>query len=169
MTNLFYSLITLFIALFFILLGIIGIILPWSSAMKELAVTLILENSLLIFLFGFCFLTVGIASAVNILLSSKRHYYRFKIQGNPVTVDTSVIQSYLQKYFQELFPENEVPFRLQTKKNHFHLTADLPYVPNDERNALLERMKNEIAQLLSDLLGYKNRFNFSASFRSLPK
>lgn len=169
MTNFLYSLISLFISLFFILLGIIGIILPWSSSMQSLAVTLILENSLLIFLFGFSLLAIGIATAVNILLNAKRHYYHFKVSGQTVSVDTALIQNYLQKYFKELFPETEVPYQLQVKKNKLHITVDLPYIAKNDQDALLERMRTELRELLSDFLGYRHPFHLSASFQSLPK
>lgn len=169
MTNFLYSLISLFIALFFILLGIIGIILPWSSSMQSLAVSLILENSLLIFLFGLSFLAIGIATVVNILLNARRRYYHFKVSGQTVSVDTTLIQSYLQKYFKELFPNIDVPFQLEVKKNKLFITADLPYVAKNDQDALLERMRTELRELLSDFLGYKHQFHLSASFQSLLK
>lgn len=169
MTNFLYSLISLFIALFFILFGIIGIILPWSASMQSLAVTLISENSLLIFLFGMSFLAIGVATAVNILLNARRQYHHFKVSGQTVSVESTLIQNYLQKYFKELFPGVEVPYQLQIKKNKLHITVDLPYIAKQDQEALLERMRTELRELFSDFLGYRNAFHLSASFQSLPK
>lgn len=169
MTNFLYSLISLFIALFFILLGFIGIILSWSSNMQSLAISLILEHSVLIFLFGFSFLAIGIATAVNIILNTRRHYYHFKVSGQNVSVDTTLIQNYLQRYFKELFPDVDVPYQLQVKKNKLHITVDLPYVAQSEQEVLLERIRTELRELFSNFLGYRNQFQLSASFQSPPR
>lgn len=164
-----YSLITLFIALFFILLGFIGVIIPWSHNMQSLAVALILENSALIFIFGFSFLCIGIATAVNILLNARRKYYHFKVSGQTVSVDSALIQNYLQTYLKDLFPDAEIPYHLDLKKNNIHITIDLPYIEPENQAALLERIRTELRELFSSFLGYRQQFHLSASFQTPPR
>lgn len=169
MTHLLYSLITLFIAFFFILLGFIGIILPWSTGMQNITVNFILNNSILIFLFGFCALLIGAITAINILFNMRRQYYYFKVGSQTVSVDSTVIQTYLQKYLKELFPAIDVPYQLQLKKNKIHVVIDLPYIEPSQQNATLERLQSELRDLFQSLLGYRHQFHLSASFQSAPK
>lgn len=169
MTNFLYSVISLIIALFFILLGIIGVILPWSSSVQSLAISLILEHGLLIFLFGLSLLAIGIATTVNIILSSKRRYYHLKVNSQTVSVDTAVIHNYLHKYFKELYPEIDVPYQLKMKKNKLHITVDLPYSAQSEQEAILERIQTELRELFQHFLDYRQPFFLSASFKDLPR
>lgn len=165
MRNFFYSLITFFIAIFFILLGIIGILLPWSTSMQKLIFTFLFDYSRITFLFGLCFLAIGIAVVLNILSNGQRHYYHFKIKGNSVSVDTELLQTYLQKYLKELFPRQDLPCQLQVKKNKIHVTIDFPSMEEPEQDILLKQVRNELKELFSTLLDYKHEFFLSASFQ----
>jgi hypothetical protein len=169
MFNFLYSLITFFVALFFILLGIIGAMIPWFPAIRTEVITLILEHSITIFLFGFSFIAIGCALVINILLSVRKDYYHFKVGNHPVQVDENLIQSYLTNYWKELFPENEIPNRLVLKKNKIHVIADLPYMQRPQQEVILERIKNDLRELFGDMLGYRHQFHLSASFQSEKK
>lgn len=165
MTNFFNSLITFFIALFFILLGFIGILLPWFPSMQKLVLTFLFDYSMLTFLFGLSFLAIGIAVALNILSHGRRRYYQFKVEGNSVSVDTGLLQNYLQKYLQELFPGKDLPCQLQIKKNKIHVTIDFPFMEQPEQETLLPQLRNELRELFSSLIGYEHEFYLSASFQ----
>lgn len=166
MSHFFYSLISFIIALFFIMLGVISVIMPWFPAMRSDLIQFLLENSIAISLFGLAFLTIGIVMVVNIILSTKRHYYEFKIGQHTVKVDEDLIQKYLQIYFQELFPTQEVPCRLIIKQNRLHITADLPYVPSKQRDVLIEKIQHDLKDLFNQQLGYTTDYYLSASFQS---
>lgn len=168
MTNFLYSLITFLIAIFFILLGLVGIILPWSTNMQTLVTNLMLNYSIMVFLFSFCILAIGVATAFHIILSLKRQYYHFKVHGQTVSVDTTLIHNYLQIYWKELFPKNTVPFQLNLKKNKFHIIVDLPYVEKSQQKELLERIRQDVSTLFVELLGYRQYFQLSASFQERP-
>lgn len=165
MTHFLYSSISFCIALFFVLFGFIGIILPWSSGMQTVAIDLITQQSLLIFIFGVSMLAIGVATALNILLGMRRQYFHLKVQNQPVSVDSTLIQNYLKIYLNELFPEKEIPFQVQVKKNKISVTIDLPYIQEEQQSALLDRIANELKELFSTFLGYKEHFYLSASFQ----
>lgn len=165
MTHFFYSLITFFIALFFILLGFIGILLPWFPNMQELIVAFLFQYSKITFLFGLSFLAIGISVALNILANGRRQYYQFKIDGNNVSVDTELLQRYLQKYLEELFPGKDLPCQLQLKKNKIYISIDFPFMESTEQATLLEQVRNELKGLFSSLIGYDQDFYLSASFQ----
>lgn len=169
MNHFIYSLITFIIALFFIMLGVIASLIPWFPAMRTDLIQFLLENSIAIFLFGMAFLVIGVVMVVNIILSTKRHYYEFTVGNNTVKVDEDLIQKYLQNYFQDQFPTQEVPCRLTIKQNRLHITADLPYVPSTKRNLLVEKIQQDLKDLLSEHLGYNDDYYLSASFQTDKK
>ena len=142
MNKLFYSLMSFIIALFFLMLGIYCLMIPWSASIRTNLVQFILEYSTTIFLFGIGFVTIGLAFIIHIAFSTKTHYYRLRFTGpNPIWIHESLIQDYLNTYWKHLFPKSVVPNRLTMKKNKIHLIADLPYIPLPEHKDLLERYK----------------------------
>lgn len=169
MSNLLYSLISFSIAVFFILLGLICILLPWSPGMRTNVIQFILENSVTIFLFGFGFMMIGIFIVINILLSARRQYYQIQSDTNPVLVDESLIQEYVNGYWKELFPEAEIPSRLTLKQNKIHVQADLPYLSEPQQEILLERIKKDLKDLFGRILGYQEPFYLSISFHAAGK
>lgn len=162
----FYSLISLFVALFFLLLGILAMMLPWSPNARTDLVAFILEDSLAIFLFGFAFFAIGIAIITQIILYTRKSYFHLKSTPRSISVDETVIADYISGYWRDLFPKSHVPSRLTLKKNKIHITADLPYIPQSEQKDLLEKIKNEIDDLLHNVIGYRDTFYLSASFQS---
>jgi hypothetical protein len=168
MNHFLYSSITLCMALFFALLGLIGVLLPWSEAFRGLAVKLILDYTLLMFLFGLSCLCIAFATAFNIIINMKRRYYHFKVAGGNVSVDSELLQNYLHTYLKELFPQSEIPYQLALKKNKIHITLDLPYIEPSKQSELLKRIQTELKQLLTSFMGYHHHFHLAASFQPAP-
>lgn len=164
MRNFFYSLISFVVAIFFILLGVIGFMIPWFPTVRTDVVLFLLEDSIAISLFGLSFVAIGVGIVFNILLSVKRNYYHFKVGSNPVAVDESILQKYLNTYWEDLFPENDIPNRLILKKNKIHVIADLPYMTRHQQEVVLERIKTDLRDIFGKLLGYHHQFHLSASF-----
>lgn len=169
MKNFFYSLISLFIALFFILIGIVGIMIPWSEVTRTTLIQFINEDALAISLFGFAFIVIGLAIVVNILLSTRRRYYLIRANDTSIAVDEAIIEQYLHAYWNQLFPGRDIPCRLALKDNKINITVDLPYLPVAEQKKLLERIKEDLRNTFADMLGYRDEFNVSVSFQPAPK
>ena len=168
MLHFIYSLISFLTAIFFILLGIIAVLIPWSANIRYEVINIIADHSIAISLFGLCFLAIGVAVVVNILLSSKPKYFQFTVGKNFVYVDEKIIQRYLTEYWKELFTGQEIPNRITLKNNHIDVIADLPYVPPAQQAELLTKIENELTELFSDLLGYRQQFHLAVSFQSPP-
>lgn len=166
MYNLLYSLISLTIALFFLTMGVLCVMLPWSPTVRADLVRFILEDSVTISLFGAGFVLVGLAVIINIAFNARHSYYRIRSGPKAISIDESIIQDYLNTYLNNLFPGANVPNRLTIKKNKLYLAADLPFVPIKEQKQLLEKIKNELSDLFSSTLGYRDAFYISASFQS---
>lgn len=169
MSNLFYSLISFVIALFFMLIGVVGVMIPWSLDVRTLLTRFIFEDSLAISLFGFAFFVIGAAMLINFLLSTKRRYYKISSQNSSATVDEAVIQEYLNTYWKQLFPKNDIPCHLTLKKNRIHISVDLPFLPIQEQKPLLERIRKDLIGIFAQVLGYSDEFFLTASFQTRSK
>lgn len=156
-------------ALFFLMLGVVSILLPWSPKARTDFIQFILEDSLAISLFGLGLITVGIGIAINIIMGARRKYYHLRSGSRSILIDETLIQDYINAYWKQIFPKNHVSNRLTLHKNKIHLVADLPYIPIGEQKQLLERIKNDLAEHFSNFLGYRQSFYLRARFQSENK
>lgn len=168
MFNFLYSVVSFVIALFFIALGIIGVLLPWSTTLRTDMIEYILANSIAISLFGFGFMIVGGTMVLNLILSNRKKYYYSKVGNNFIAVDEVVIAQYLRSYWEQIFPHQEVPTQLVLKKNIIRITADLPYKPAEEQKMFVEHVKQDLRNIFTQVLGYPNEFFLSVSFQPKP-
>jgi hypothetical protein len=168
MNHLFQSILTFTIALFFLMLGIFTMMLPWSPHMRTELIQFILEDSPALFLLGLGFVGVALALIIHLILGATTHYYQLRSEPYQVWINEEVIQGHLNSYWKTLFPQSQIPNRLSVKKNKIHLMADLPFVPISEQKNILEQIKNDLAILLSKSLGYNDAFFLSASFQAEP-
>lgn len=169
LNRLFNSLISLVIAIFFLMLGVVSIMLPWSPSARADLIDLILQDSMVLAFFGLGFILIGLSIVIHIALNARHHYYHIKTGPYSIQVDESIIQDYLDSYWRQLFPYAEVPNRFMIKRNKIHITADLPYVPPSEQKILLKQSSDELAQLLESFLGYRQPLTLSASFQPEPR
>jgi hypothetical protein len=169
MTNFIYSLITFLIAIFFVLLGFIGVLIPWSGAVRAEVISLVTEHSIAISLFGFTFIAIGIAVAFQILLATRLSYYQFTVGNDKVEVSEEVILKYLNGYWHSLFEGQEIPCNVSLKNNKIHVTADIPFVALPQQEDLLEKIQKELSELFFDFLGYRQEFHLEIGFHPEKK
>lgn len=158
-------LITALLALFFILGGIACLLTPWSSAIRTHIILFIVENTAIISSFGLLFIILGITLLINVLISTQHRYYKIKSKGNSVLVDENIIQQLIDEYFNQLFPQKDVPSTVSLESNTIHITVNLPYFPKDKQKPFLDRVETELATNLHSVLGHRDEFYLSASFR----
>lgn len=161
-----YSLISIIITLFFILMGAIAIIIPWSEAVRIRLVQFITEDALAISLFGFALLVIGLSSLANIIVNVKKKTYRIKSDSGLIDIEESVIQDYVNAYCKKLFPDHDIPCRLVVKDNKIHLSIDFPNVPENDQKDLLNRIKTDLKGTFARILGYRDQFYLTATFQS---
>lgn len=157
-------LISIATALFFILLGLFGALLPWFPKVRAKLAVFFLENSVLMFLFGLTLMFIGGACIAGIVYGSRRHYYSIKTSTHRVTVSDDVFHDYLSSYWKKIFPNTDVPCTVKIKDNQVHITADLPYVPLEEQKGLIEQMQLDVTDIFARYLGYRAEYLFSVSF-----
>lgn len=153
------------VALFFILFGVICLIFPWSEAMKSAVMDFIQHSSIAIAWMGLVVLTIGVVRLIYVALGMKPAYYRVKTDAKAIWIDEAIIQEYADNYWRSQFPAGTVANRVAVKKNKIFLSADLPYVPSQEQKAMLHKFQKDLADLLSLILGYKHSFTLSVTFQ----
>lgn len=165
MSHFLYYLGSFIVGIFSLCLGVLCFFIPTSEQGLEKLAQFIMLNSWFSYIFGIFFLIIGLSIIINVRLGAKKQYYRIKA-GNRVTVlDEKIFEQYLDTYWKELFPKNEVTSRASIKKNKLFITADLPHVPILEQKELLKQMESDLNDVLIKYLGYHQEYILSVSFQ----
>lgn len=169
MRNILYSLISLAVALFFIVLGVLSMLLLFSPYVRNSLVQFILENSVMLFLFGFSFLVIGIAIVAHVIIGAQKKHYYIKSNNHSIYISEDVFQEYLDNYWKQLFPNQDVPNQVELKKDKIHITAELPFVPIPEQKKIITRIERDLSELFNRLIGYRKEYILSLSFQPEQK
>lgn len=167
--NFLYSTLSVVIGFFFILLGILAILLPWSPDIRTEIIQFFLENSVAISLFGFVFIIVGVILVLEVYLNMRRKNYYVRQGKKTIIIDEDVMKNYLQSYWKQTYPKQEVSSRLLIKKNRIKIVAELPFVPKLEQQSLVEHIQEDLQDIFSRILGYSHDLVLVASFRGCQK
>lgn len=167
MVHFLYSLITFFVALFFIALGVFGILVQSSDIIRSEVIGFIIEDTLFLSLFGFISIVVGIAIIFYLVSTFKKRYFKIKSKSNNAYfLDENIFQDCLKDYWKRLFPKQEIPNQVIIKKNKIQVIADLPYVPVEQQKELVTQIDRDLKDLFTKLLGYYQDYTISISFKS---
>lgn len=162
----FYLAISFVIGTFFFVLGAFSIVLPWSVFLQSVSTRFILQNTLILSLFGFGFVLMGLSIVIYTILNTRRRYIHIRTGERAVTIDQTVVQQYLESYWHEHFPKSPVSFQLSIKKQSIQIIADLPALPLHEQKVFLEHVKQDFSELFSHQLGYPYDVHLIASFQA---
>jgi len=121
------------------------------------------------FLFGFGFIAIGIGLLANIIITSRHKYYHYTVKTFTVSVDETLIVQYLNFYWKELFPQEEIPCRVILTNNHLQVVAHLPGIEKEKQDDIVEQIKEDLRTLLDLTIGYNEEFELSLSFRERQK
>ncbi len=162
----FYLAISFIIGSFFFIFGAFSIVLPWSSFLQTIATQFILENTLILSLFGLGFTLIGLSIVIYALLKTRHRYVHIRIGEWGVILDEKVIHQYLEAYWKKHFPKSHIPFNLSIKKHSLQIIADLPSLPLREQKLFLEQVKQDFNDLFGRVLGYPYDVHLIASFQA---
>lgn len=154
------------LGLFFLLVGLFSVALPWSDAPKQALIQLINEETLMLSLFGLGFTLIGVSILIYIFLHTSHRYIQMRIGSRAVTLDENVIHQYLNTYWKEHFPKHHIPSHLIIKKEAIQIIANLPSLSEDKQSAFLEKMKKDFADIFGRILGYSDEIHLIVSFQS---
>lgn len=164
----FFLFFSLLFSVFFLLVGTIGVMIPWSPWIRSEIVQFVLEDSLFFPVFGASLILVGLSFLIYTFFSLKKRYIIVKSGTHSIKVDENVIQNYLETYWQEQFPHSLIPAELKIKKGIIQITADFPFLPQSEQREFLEKIKNDFQYIFHKLLGCTQEIRLIASFQSKP-
>lgn len=165
MNQFIYSIITFIIGIFFVLVGLVCLILPWFPAMQQTLIQFILEDVLAFSLFGAVLVLVGVALILYLVFNARRRYYYVRTEALSIAVDETLFRQYIAQYCKKLFPEKEIPYRMQLKRGKLYISFDFPPYPLEEQKPFLEKIKNELQALFLEKLGYRDQLYLYAAFQ----
>lgn len=153
------------IGAFFCFIGGYIFILPWSSSLQEKAIQFALEKTLIPMLYGSGLVLTGILLIIFTLWQLRRRFVQVRIGTLAITLDENVIRNYLDSYWKQYFPTENVFYTLSFKKKALEITAELPHVSYLEQKHILEQIKDDFGDLFSRILGYPYDVHLFASFQ----
>jgi hypothetical protein len=153
------------LAFFFLTLGIIIFLLPLSMAVRSGLLDFILNNTLGFTLFGLGFMAIGVLLCINLWVEFKKRYYYVSKGTHTVKVDETLVCQYLKTYWEQRYPQQEIPTRVTLKKNKIEISSTLPNIPEAEREALCIEVKNEVRELFNRVLDYSEDIALTISFK----
>lgn len=168
MNNIIYYITNVTVALFFIMFGVLCMLIPLLSPLRTLFVETVQERSVIIFLVGIIFSLLGMAYASYILINAKKRTYHIRKGKHLIDIDQKVIDTYIVNYLTHCFPNMDISHELIIKKKKIMISADLPYVPESEQPTLTEKIYEDISDILSEKIGYRGELYLSVSFQSPP-
>lgn len=161
----FYLTISFIIGTFFFVIGAFGIILPWSPYLQQITTHFIYHHTLILSLFGLGFALTGLSMVVYSILNSRRRYVQIRTGDLGVVLDENIIRDYLEKYWENAFPNSQISYNLYFKKHSLRIAADLPYLSLTDQRIFLERLKEDFNDIFGRILGYPYDVHFIASFQ----
>ena len=151
--------------IFFVLIGTFTIVLPWSDTLQNVVEQFINERTFVGFLLGLGFILVGVLLTIHAYTNIRRRYIEISINNNKAIIDENLVKQYLERYWKEYFPIDQVPTRLKIDKNSIQIFADFPYIPENEQTSFLERAQADLKDIFNRLLGYHKEIRLMASFQ----
>ena len=162
----FTLLINFIVGLFFLLVGLLGILLPWFPSWQDTLIDKILNQPLILSLFGFSFLLIGASIFIYAFLSTHYQYILLRTGKNAVQIDKTVIENYLKSYWEKQFPQTTIPFTVILKKHSIQVQAHFPFLPLEQQKTFLEKIGQDFPYLFEELIGYSQEVNLIASFQN---
>lgn len=160
----FTLLINFILGTFFLIVGLVAILLPWFPDWQQAIIDFILNQHLILFLFGISFCLIGLSAFVYAFFSTQHQFISLETGNHAITVDESVIEAYLNSYFAKKFPQATIPFTFYLKKNVIQVQAHFPFLPIEEQKNFMETIQKELTQLFNELLGPSQTIDLIASF-----
>ncbi len=160
----FRNLINLSQAILFLILGAIGVIIPWSARLQEVATQFIQDRRIAVFIAGLGFLAIGVVLLISWRQLYKRHYYYVRSGKRSVAIDEKLVDGYLRTYWQDRFPELDIESQASLWNQQLQILVHFPPVPKPEQKQILTQVQNEVDELLTYYLGYHEPFRLTATF-----
>lgn len=148
----FASLIVL--ALFFSVQGIFWIAIAWSSTIQAGFIFWIASSPWSVALLGISLLLVSISITAYVWAQRGQRSYSIRLGAYQTDVDQEVVEKALSGYFQTVFPQYTLPFRLKMGPKRLKIHVQFPPISPQEQQRLTGQIEQELTHLLRHNLGY---------------
>ena len=169
MQTIFSSILTFALGLFFTFFGLMFLLVIWEPLIRSGVFHLFTHYEVLLSIFGGGFLFIGISIIIYALIFSRRRYFYIRTGSREVQISEDVAKDYVNKYFQKLFGQKDLPCTLNVRRGKIHISANLPFIPEQEQQSLTQKINSEISDLLYYRLGYDSLYYLSLSFEGKPQ
>jgi hypothetical protein len=89
-------------------------------------------------------------------------YFKLKMDWKSLQIDPAIIQAYVQAYWKQIFPEQNLSIEIRlTQDQQIEMFVELPLLPPDQHQVILEKAEEQLSQILSKQLGYRRDFLLS--------
>lgn len=164
MGNIFYTLFVLAVASFFLVLGAIGLSLPWSAGLQLTLLHFFTSNWIVFSLMNLSLVVIGLSVLALLFSGIQRKTFHIRFGKKGLSIHRDVVQNYLETYWKRIFPHHEVPFRFVIKRQIIQIYADLPYTPENQQEVLMEKIQQDCNEIFFNVIGYQNDIDLSLSF-----
>jgi hypothetical protein len=157
--SLFFSLLDLCITAGLISAGTFLIALSLVPRVEMVVSSFFSDHPELPLLFGIIMLSLGIFLFIAFYARNRGQYYTVNMSPHEVTIDTSIIRTYAEIYWQTHFPGDKTQIEVLLHKNQkIELIAEMPNVPFESQRLFLERAERELGVILAEKFSYQRAF-----------
>lgn len=168
MQTIFSSILTFALGIFFTIFGGMTLLIVWFQGIRLSLFNLVSNYGILLSIFGAGFLFIGISIIAYALIFSRRRYFYIRSGPREITINEDVAKDYVTKYFQKLFSQKDLPCNLTVRRGKILISANLPFIPEDDQQSLTQKINSELSDLLFYRLGYDAQYHLSISFEGKP-
>jgi len=166
-SEIFFSIVALFLCFLFLLLGLIFLYMPFDRALLSNVATLASLPSFYRWSGWIC-LVLGILLLFIFNRKYSRQYLLVKMGGKrAVSMEERVFQALVEKVMKNVFPGVLVPCSIVIhRRKKVEVVVGAPFVPFEERDEKLEQIETFLHQEFSLVCGYNRSFILNVQFKN---
>ncbi|MBY0528605.1 MAG: hypothetical protein K2P51_00250 [Rhabdochlamydiaceae bacterium] len=108
---------------------------------------------------GYVILGVAALLFFGFYAMNRSSFFQVEMHSGRFDVDPSVIQNYVQCYWNDIFPDYRLDTQIVIRRGKkIEILAEMPEMADEELTELLTQIENELSCLLEHSLGYRSEF-----------
>jgi hypothetical protein len=157
--NLLFSAVQLIFVVALFLLGGLFLGLSHVPQFRDRIAQFFLSDSESLMSIGYAILGVATLLFSGFYAMHRGSYFQVEMGSSRLDVDPSVIQNYVQSYWNDIFPEQQLETQILLRRNKkIEILAEMPPMADEELTELLTQIETELSCLLEHILGYRSDF-----------
>ncbi len=144
--------------------GIVLAAIPWTPELQSALIELIQNGYLTLSLLGLGCASIGVLLLSRFLSESRRGHLHYQMGQHALSVDESLIVSYVEAFLAKEFPSQESSCDVCVRGQDLSIRLELPPHPEAERPAIVAHIDAQFSRLLSQTIGYPGPFHLALRF-----